>query len=268
MKSREKYQASIFAKRDALLAKRRKRISQTAAALSIVICFAAAFAFLPQRFGKKLDSEVFPQITDNAATESETYAQASEDSYTFYSPYEVTVSAAKDSTKKAVAAATKPIDEDSVEITQIHLPNQQTEIAKQAEETTAKGFGGLRPEQFAYGDQVVAVYTRPEGAPDYTSEEIAEKAKTYLSDDLAAEIIDKHTMVTVRHFATPPDYYVVWFYTDNKQIKVTLNSENLDLIEKEEISLSTEEEIRTTPAYIPTTAKSAMTAALPAYIPE
>ncbi|MBQ8014868.1 MAG: hypothetical protein IJ264_01625, partial [Clostridia bacterium] len=98
--------------------------------------------------------------------------------------------------------------------------------------------------------------------------EIAEKAKTYLSDKLAAKIIDKHTMVTVRHFATPPDYYVVWFYTDDKQIKVTLNSFTLELIETAETNLSDNTEIKTTPAYIPTTAKPAMTTAAPEYNPQ
>lgn len=56
MKSREEYQASIFAKRDALLAKRKKRISYLTTAGCIVICFLTAFFLVPKdKFKVKSD---------------------------------------------------------------------------------------------------------------------------------------------------------------------------------------------------------------------
>ena len=279
MKNREEYQASIFAKKDALLAKRRRRISQSVAVLSIAACFAAAFAFLPKSLDYKVsfsesyaESATFVSDSLTAAaptTQESTVLQEPDEAYTFYSSYIKYLGTKPHSQKSAAAEASPAIEEFIQTATQIHLPNQDKQFAHKSEETTRRGYGGFRPEMWDDdGLYITEVHAKPEGAPDYTSEEIAKKAETYLSDDIAGKIIDKHTLVTVRHFATPPDYYVVWFYTDNKQIKVTLNSENLELIETEETSLSDETETKTTPAYIPTTAKSPMTTAAPAYMPQ
>lgn len=277
MKNREEYQASIFAKRDALLAKRRRRISQSVAVLSIAACFAAAFAFLPKSLDYKVSfSESYAEsatfvsdsLTAAPTTQETTASQEPDEAYTFHSSY-IKYQGTKSHSIKDEAVASPAIEEFTQAATQIHLPNQDKQFAHKSEETTRRDFGGFRPEMWDDdGLYITEVHAKPEGAPDYTSEEIAEKAETYLSDDIAGKIIDKHTLVTVRHFATPPDYYVVWFYTDDKQIKVTLNSENLELIETEETSLSDETEIKTTPAYIPTTAKSPMTTAAPAYMPQ
>ena len=87
MKNREEYQASIFKKRDALLAKRRKKISQAAAVMSVCVCFAVAFAFLPKKFGQKLSSEVFPVITDSTVYVAETYVEDFNEYYSFTSSY-------------------------------------------------------------------------------------------------------------------------------------------------------------------------------------
>ncbi len=265
MKNREEYQASIFKKRDALLAKRRKKFSQAAAVMSIGVCFAVAFAFLPKKFGQKLSSEVFPVITDSTVYVAETYVEDFNEYYSFTSSYTPAIpedgaaceTEDKNRTKAAAAATKGTFDDLGIAATQKPLPNEEIE----GEATTRNMFfgGGFRPEAWEdkyvpYGDNNVS----PDYADGFTTEEITKKAKAYLSEEVNNSIIDKHNMVTVSRSANGSEIYTVWFYTDDKQIKVELNSENLELIRINEKPLT---DTQATPAYITTTAA-------PAYLPQ
>ena len=78
MKSREEYEASIYKKRDALLAKRKKKIQMTVSAMSIIICLATAAVALP-KFMDKADESQAPSVTNaasgNAITENKFIAE-------------------------------------------------------------------------------------------------------------------------------------------------------------------------------------------------
>lgn len=275
MKSREEYQASIFAKRDALLAKRRRRISQTAAFLSIVICFAIAFAVLPKKLSKKLSSEETVQlITDDTITADAPTAETSTvQAYTFHSSY-IRTEGTRKHTQKAAAAANPTVEELAQVITQIHLPNQETEIAQESEETTRKALfgGGFRPEMWddetiyeAEGD------ITPADSPDYTTEEIIAEARKYLesgsSENTDSEdSYETKTDVTVTKTSSG-SYYTVYFYFPSTTTKVKLDGDTLELIEYSD-EWSENGKTMTTPAYIPTTAKPAMTTAAPEYRPQ
>lgn len=278
MKNREEYKASIFAKRDALLAKRRKRISQTAAALSIIICFAVAFAFLPKRISTdfKITEEMTGITVQTAAvTEPNTTAHiedAEGEAYTFLSVFSEQAYTKPHYSQKQFAAtgyAGEVKKETSTASATETESYEETEIAAEAEKTTKRGFGGFRPEYwdaesfFTPGENIV----NPDSSPDYTTEEIAKKAKTYLDSETADKVIDKHTVITVNH-TSDGDTYTAWFYTDTEQVKVELDSESLELIEISKKELA--DNVQTSPAYIPTTAKPAYTptTAAPAYMPE
>lgn len=267
MKSREEYEASIFAKRDALLAKQHKRITALATASCIAVCFITAFAFLPKRISA--DISVTENTSDTAvqnlsAAEAGTPVQSEvseAENYTFISQF-VLPSCTKPHYSEKQLAITEDYagavrDEVQKPAATKTVSSSEIEIAVEEEKTTKRNFGfypeWMREEYDFYEEDVT-----PDSSDGFTTEEITDKAKSYLSDEQKSGIIEKHNMVTVSRSADGTEIYTAWFYTDDKQIKVELESENLELIEVSEKTLS---DIQTTPAYIPTTAA-------PAYIPQ
>ncbi len=266
MKSREEYEASIFAKRDALLAKRHKRITAIATASCIAVCFITAFAFLPKRISTDL---TVTEGTANTAVHTLTVGEISEmaqveefkEKYTFYSQFALPSYTKPHYSEKQLANvedyAGAVADEAKKPSATKKSPSLKTEIAVEGEETTKRNFGfypeWMREEYDFYEENV-----SPESSDGFTTEEITDKAKSYLSDEIRSGIIEKHNMVTVSRSADGTEIYTAWFYTDDKQIKIELESENLELIEVSEKTLT---DTQTTPAYIPTTAA-------PAYMPQ
>ena len=267
MKSREEYEASIFAKRDALLKKRRKRISCIAAASCIALCFITAFAFLP----KKISTDI--SVTEETATDtvqtliaaetgkSDTLEKSEAEYYTIYSQFILPSYTKPHYTENPLEnvedyAGAVPDEVKKPDATK-KASASEVEIAVEEEVTTKRNFGffpeWMREEYDFYEEDVT-----PESSDGFTTDEITDKAKSYLSDELKSGIIEKHNMVTVSRSSDGAEIYTAWFYTDDKQIKVELESENLELIEVSEKILS---DTQTTPAYIPTTAA-------PAYIPQ
>ncbi len=277
MKSREEYEASIFAKRDALLAKRHKRITAIATASCIAVCFITAFAFLPRRISTDLTvTEGVANITVQtlAVTEPKTTAHiedAEGEVYTFFSMFSEQAYTKPHYSEKQLANvedyAGEVADEAKKPSATKKASSSDVEIAVEAEKTTKRNFGfypeWMKDEYDFYREDDVT----PDSDESFTTEEITDKAKSYLSDELKSGIIEKHNMVTVSRSADGTEIYTAWFYTDGMQIKVELDSDNLELIEITEKPLT---DTHTTPAYIPTTAKSAYTptTAAPAYMPQ
>lgn len=277
MKNREEYQASIFAKRDALLKKRRKRISQAAAGAGVLLCFTAAFFVMPRILSHKSSKTEAPVAATTAAylEEHMSQIQAEAEEHAFYSSYinsskvhnDINDTAAENNTFKAVASVTK----------------------QQVEEETKKGFGGVfSPELFEGSESSAEVpdgiqteetkfeqlyATMPSGyqppTVKYSDDEVIPLAYELLSDE-EKSIVEEDKTHVLNSRKEGKNFYTVCFYIPDKIIYITFDEENLEFIKREDKERVRQGEVMTTPAHAPegTTAKPAMTAALPAYTPE
>ena len=266
MKSREEYEASIFAKRDALLEKRKKITAAAVSAACIVLCFAAATVFLPKSLNK---SSISTTATTSQSAVEDLVGMGGETGF-----FDA------ESEPEAEAAETAKNEE-------IEYFTQSSEYNKLL--TTSKGAGnfGYNPKDFVEKETTVAaiatqteIALEPEilgedGYPEpstskagsttaasrYTTAEIAAAAYKFLTEDQKAKVTDPKTEnVTVTHMASGEDYYEVFFETENGGYVVKLEADSLDFIETKILSSIT---AKISQAYNP-----AATTAAPGYIPE
>lgn len=261
MKSREEYKASIFAKRDALLAKRKRTALTIAATGCVAVCFITAAAFLPKNISSDIKIYDEPEHTTTQAVqatevlaEEKTEAEIYTLGVIYTTPPHTKPHYSETQTNTThyagIVHVTEPAESPAIEV---------EDGAATAEKTTKKSYG-FSPEWMQEGFEFYeeSEVVTPDSSDGFTEDEIIQKAKSCLSAELEDKIIEKHNMVTVSRYADGTEIYTVWFYTDTEQIKVELDSKNLELIETTVKPLG---DIQTTPAYIPTTAASP-------YIPE
>lgn len=244
MKSREEYLASIFAKRDALLAKRKKRISYLTASACIILCFAAAFIALPQRIEGKIESATTVQAAGHYQSAEAVQASESTSETTKIRQF-------------GGISPLEPIDEDKLAAenlsqkqfgywvtyhTDISDANVQEEIyAAEAEPEGAE-------------NAVPASTKKPSALGRYTNDEIISAAYEHLTEEEKKTVSTESAQVTVTRDSQGGETYQIWFFGESR-IKITLSAEGLELIDKNSEKLSE------------TTAKSAATTAAPAYNP-
>lgn len=246
MKSREEYEASIFAKRNAVLAKRKKKIQMTVSAMSIIICLSAA-AFAMPKLTDKADEAALPSANNAASGKGITENKIKESNAvfdeigTFIADYDVTKA---HSNHTAVFDATADVEEteevnDEIE----HLTRNEiysmpeteialeTEIAVEngAEESPAgdKQFGFESPDG---GFDIESIEPSSSSKKTYTTEEITAAAESCLSASDAENIISDKTNAVVSRKSDGTTTYTVYFYTSEKKITVKL-SDSLELIE-------------------------------------
>lgn len=253
MKSREEYEASIYKKRDALLAKRKKNIRMTVTALSVIICLSAAVFAMPKLMDKA-DKTQLPSVTNAAsgkgAAENEdgTYP-ASFDAFQTQSSHKTsdyaeywndyahnTYDAAFDNN----GASEKNIKEDEMieHLTMSEIYRMpETEIALEteiaAEEPDAAADGSDK--QFAFEPSggiidIESIKPSSSSKKTYTTEEITAAAESCLSASDAENIISDKTNAVVSRKSDGTTTYTVYFYTAEKKITVKL-SDSLKLIE-------------------------------------
>jgi len=260
VKSREEYEASIFAKRDALVAKRKKNMRITASALSVMICLGAAAVAMPMLKEKPDETQVLP-VTNAAGgvTENKIVAETYGEIATYPANYDTGIAY----TNQHNFAYHNDFCIESVEGEVNELPVASTteiyqipdgEIAVESGESEEKpdsifnqivdDMGGFRPES---PDGAFDAMAEKPTKKNYTTEEIVAEAKKHISD--ADEIIDSKTNVTVSRNANGTTTYTAYFYTESKRITVELDSE-LRLIEvKEKDNIGNAVQI--TPGYNP-----------------
>lgn len=250
MKNREEYEASIYAKRDALLAKRKKNIRMTVSALSIVLCFCAAALAMPKMISKTPDEQ---------STSSATAA----------------VSAETDIAEEKIAAEGTAEYEEQVDFhTYLQTCQKPDAHSKNFYDEGFKeeiGEGNIIHTQFSYNpDDVDLPYqkTTNPAMPDapyttkkassmgkYTNDEIIAAAYGCLTDEEQKAVEGVEPFVTATRTSSGEEFYDILYTTDGGRIKVTVNAENLELAEKKNTLNSDTAE--------GTTAKPSMTAALP-----
>lgn len=260
MKSREEYEASIFAKRDALLVKRKKNIRMAASAISVVICLGAAAVAIPV-LSEKPEEAALPSATNAASgvTENKFVAEMFDEAATQAANG---VIIAADNTAVFDRNAEKPEGVEDGEIEYFtfystfntedviqHMP--ATEIAVEDAEgeyyTNGRNFGCEAPKDAMTPD---AESTQPSASKKtYTTEEVVEAATKHLSQDDTDKIINNKTNAVVSRKSDGTTSYTVYFYTADKKITVKLSSE-LELLEIKEKD-NTGDAVQISPAYNP-----------------
>lgn len=249
MKSREEYQASIFAKRDALLAKRKKRITQAVTVSCAVIMLTASAAAIPS-FIRKPTPDIVP--TEHITTVSEVYGgiitQPSTDYDNLNEDDETLKDFAEAVTERAEAVA-EAIPEGTTE--------SLTIVVRYPVSKKHSNFPFIEEESIGAVDEAVSEPSMDDGiSPEFQNEmyfeaerspeEIAEAAFGYLSDEQKAECINADSPEIINVTSSAGKHYTVSFKTNGKTVyQVQLGHPNLELIE---IGTSTEKEIASEPA--------------------
>jgi len=258
VKSREEYEASIFAKRDALTAKRKKNIRMATATLSVVICLGAAAVAIPMLNEKPNETQALP-VTDAAGGMTENKIAAENHSEHFTSPAVYDAEAYVDRHNFSYNGEFQEVTEGEECYTfapsseAYQIPEEEIAVEDGASEEKPNslidqivdGEGFLSPDSFDDGFNVQG--NKP-SKKNYATEKIVAEAKKYVTD--TDRIIDDKTNVTVSRNANGTTTYTAYFYTADKRITVELDS-NLKLIEVKEKDNSGNGTTQIAPAYNP-----------------
>ena len=233
MKSREEYQASIYAKRDALLRKRKKNITAVVTAAAAFILISVSVFALPS-FDEKL-----PQSTEET---SQTSPAVNESSLTqLHSDYdgigedntEVEVQTAKPAETNEYAAEAVPVGTTERLTMVVRYP--VSKAYSNIHNTLVNSMGTVE-EMFSAPSEYDGVTPEADEeiyAEDTCSdEEIAKTAFGYLTEDQQAECIDKENPKIIKVTSATDKRYVVSFNTDKeKTYQVQIRYPDLELIE-------------------------------------
>ncbi len=238
MKSREEYQKSIFAKRDALLEKRRKNITKALAGTVTAVLLTFCVVALP-RINKNLQLEsimIIPSQTQTTAV-SETEKTAfgmifstNDNIGTINSgnipETEAAAESVEETTKKSTMPAIQTAEEKSPDTDGI----DSAEAVEESEHTEPDGSDyTVTPEMFA--------------EPSFSAEQIAEAAFGFLSPEQQSECIDPTEPEIISAASASESFYLVNFRTGSeKTYQVKLNQNGLELVE---INVNSEKEERT-----------------------
>lgn len=241
MKSREEYESSIFAKRDALIAKRKKNMRIAASALSVIVCLSAAAVAIPMLNEKPDETQALP-VTDAAGGMTENKIAAENHSEHFTSPAVYDAEAYVDRHNFSYNGESQEVTEGEECYT--FAPSSEAYQIPEEEIAVEDGEGFLSPDSFDDGFNVQG--DKP-SKKNFTTEEIVAQAKKYVAD--ADKIIDDKTNVTVSRTSNGTTSYTAYFYTEDKKIIVLLDS-NLTAREIKEKELDSDV-VQITPGYNP-----------------
>lgn len=288
MKSRDEYEKSIYAKRDALIMKRKQKIATATSLLCVVICFAAAAVFLP----KTLNKTAFDTTTSTTAptTAEDLLVGMGEEAVEFFDDAGEATEGAKSEYEQdityftyALESYTKPhttvkstqkqfsaggfgfdgtASENSAETALPVATNTEIGITEIALETEIVWEDGSKPAKPS--TTVKPIFN------DHAEEKAIDAARGYLSDEQKAKIDpDAHIDVSVTRNADGSEYFTVHFDTADGAYLVSVDSKTFELVKIKELSKTT---MTVSQGYNPneTTAKPPMmpaTTAAPEYIP-
>lgn len=229
MKNREEYVASIYAKRDECLAKRKRVISASVSALCLILCFCTAAVVMPKMM-KKTSKEVTTDITLAVNNAEGTADSENAQTMHFVEQY-VTF----------VTHYVKPESEkyaDSITNYQKNFAYSQSGSMERESDMIEEDEAGEEPEteiaeEFADSETKAPSATkRPSAMGKYTNEEIIAAALSNLSESEKKAVEGVEPFVTVTRTSGGEEYYDISYKTDNSKIKITLNAENLELVKK------------------------------------
>lgn len=285
MKSREEYEKSIYAKRDALIMKKKQRIATATSLLCVVICFVAAAIFLPKNLNKAAfdttTSTTMPSTTapttvedltgmggetvyfddaEGEIEEGELSAEKEEDIllHTMIDNYTKPATTVKATTKKQNQFGYTPEGSDekgagAVTQTEIGI----TEIAL---ETEIYWEDGSRPNKPS--TTVKPIFN------DHAEEKAIDAAFGYLTDEQKAKVdMDAHIDVSVTRNADGTEYFTVHLDTADGAYLVSVDSKTFEFVNFRELKKTTGTMV--SQGYNPngTTALPPITTAASEYIP-
>lgn len=287
MKSREEYAASIYAKRDALIMKRKQKIAAASSVLCVVLCFVAAAIFLPKNLNKSNSYTTSTATTSNVqstvedlvgmggetglfdeAAEGENAVNETSDEETEYFTAKETYAQSatsskttnKETKKQQINFGYSPENSDEKDTTAAAAATQ-TEIALETE---------IHWEDGCPEETTKKTNTSTTVAVTRSNEQLASTAYGYLTDEQKSKVLDRNTKnITVTRTADGNEYYTVFFETEGGGYRVSLDAKSLELIEIKTLATST---AKVSQGYNPdtTTAKPPMmptTTAAPEYVP-
>ncbi len=235
MKNREEYMASIYAKRDARLAKRKRVIGTAASALCLILCFCAAAVAMP-RMMKKTSKEVTTDITVAVNNAEGTVEKKQTQTEEFVELITMIVQYTKPIVENDEGLVSQP--QKNFAYSESDFMNQRVTAFKEEEvggEFDAKDTPKTEiAQEFADSEthKAPSVTKRPSAMGKYTSEQIIEAAYSCLTESEREVFEGIEPFVTVTRTSGGDEYYDISYKTDSAKIKITLNAENLEFIKR------------------------------------
>lgn len=233
MKNREEYMASIYAKRDARLAKRKRAVGSAVSALCIVLCFCAAAVVMP-RMMKKTSPEITTEVTlavnnaeGTADSENVQTMHFAEQFVTMVTHYE---KPKVDGYADCFTQGQKNFGYSESELMnqRVTVPAQEEEIGEHCDSAETE----IALENDGQTQKAPSVTKRPSAMGKYTSEQIIAAAYGNLSESEKKAVEGVEPFVTVTRTSSGDEYYDISYKTDNGKIKISLNAENLELVKR------------------------------------
>lgn len=229
MKSREEYQASIFAKRDALLRKRKKHITQAVSGTAAAVLLTVSFVSVPRL------SEKLPQNseTTTASEQSASKTTVHEDSLSrYHSNYdnhskneEAIESYSENETTTLVFKSTSGEIKNPAE-SSVTEKDPNTDEGGVDSAAPVEAMPSYKAESEEAAEEVI---TRTEVQVSY--KKIAETAFSYLSEGQRAECTDKNNPEVISITSESESTYLVIFDTANgESYRIELLQSNLKLV--------------------------------------
>ena len=251
MKSREEYTASIYAKRDAILKKRKKAAGGIAAALCIALSFCTAAAVMPRMMKKSAPKETAAHTT---AVNTEGIENTGGEIFKVFT--EAYVKPQAEYSEEAIGPEGEIAVEDAAGAPENRVENEEV-IDKQFAHHATKEVTEIALET-AVGEDALgepSVTKKPSSLGKYTDAEILEAAENCLTDAEKKAVEGTEPMVTVTRTKGGEESYGIMYIAGDTKIKIILNAESLELISKSGgiVSEGTTSALpqMTTPAYNP-----------------
>lgn len=231
MKSREEYTASIYAKRDAVLKKRKKTAGSIAAALCIALSFCAAAAVMPKMMKKSAPKETNAHTT---AVNTENIENPEGEIFKVFT--ELYVKPQSEYSGEAMGAENEQIENPIVDAE--GDPENRIEkeewVDQQFAHHVTKAVTEIALETAVVEDALAepSVTKKPSSLGKYTNDEILEAAMNCLTDAEKKAVSGTEPMVTVTRTKGGEESYGVMYMAGDIKIKIILNAENLEFISK------------------------------------
>ncbi len=261
MKNREEYMASIYAKRDARFAKRKRAIATATSALCLILCFCVAAVVMPKMM-KKTSEEVTTDITV-AVNNAEGMADSENVQTMHFVEQFVTMITHYEKPKVEIHEDAITQYQKNFGYSESELMNQRVTVFEEDEASeeceTEIALKTEIAQEFDNGEthKAPSVTKRPSAMGNFTNEEITAAAYRNLTETEKKAVEGVEPFVTVTRTRDGNEYYDISYKTDSGNIKITLNAENLEFTKKigsfDNTSATTAAPpmVVTTPAYNP-----------------
>ncbi len=237
MKNREEYMASIYSKKNALLAKRKKNIRIAVSAVCIAICFCSAAVVMPKAISKSDSNNTTTATTAPSTTQANVtkiiynvYEEANE-AYLDDASYVAQTKATAEEYTYGVERESKPATTKTAINYYFTAKNEMFDSAA----SVSKSETNLEemPDSIEGEKDYPMEEQKPaQTASPYSDEEIAKKAYSHLSDEEKKTCKNVEPFITVTHIKNG-QYYTVYYSTDKLTVAVELDCNSLELIDKE-----------------------------------